>query len=184
MNEQYFWQGQLIRLRPYRASDWETFYAEEIDSEGIRVFEPGIQLPRSPEMIKAWLERVMAQESNTLMFAVDSLAGEFVGTANIHNRDERNGTFSCAFRIFRPYRGRGYARETFTLLLNYGFHELRYQKANTETIVINEASIRLHQSLGFQEEGRRRRNVFTNGQYFDEILFGITREEYDALHEK
>ncbi|MEZ4726916.1 MAG: GNAT family N-acetyltransferase [Caldilineaceae bacterium] len=184
MNEQYFWQGQLIRLRPYRASDWEMVYAEERDSEGIRVFEPGIQLPRSPEMIKAWLERVQAQEGNTLQFAVDSLAGEFVGAANIHNRDERNGTFSCAFRIFRPYRGQGYGSEAFLMLLKYGFHELRYQKVNTETIASNDASIRLHRSLGFQEEGRRRRNVFTDGQYFDEILFGMTREEFDALHEK
>ncbi|MEZ4863463.1 MAG: GNAT family protein [Caldilineaceae bacterium] len=96
--------------------------------------------------------------------------------------DERNGTFSCAFRIFRPYRRQGYARETFTLLLKYGFHELRYQKANTETIASNDASIQLHRSLGFREEGRRRHNVFTDGQYFDEILFGMTREEFDALH--
>ena len=34
------------------------------------------------------------------------------------------------------------------------------------------------------EEGRRRRHIFFNGQYHDEILFGITREEFDAVEEK
>jgi RimJ/RimL family protein N-acetyltransferase len=44
----------------------------------------------------------------------------------------------------------------------------------------NEASIRLHRALGFLEEGRRRRNLFFDGQYHDDILFGLTREEFDA----
>jgi RimJ/RimL family protein N-acetyltransferase len=30
------------------------------------------------------------------------------------------------------------------------------------------------------EEGRRRRQVFFNGQYYDDVLFGLTREEFDA----
>ncbi|MBV7331299.1 GNAT family N-acetyltransferase [Chloroflexi bacterium TSY] len=150
-------------------------------AKAIRVFEPGIKLPRSPEMIKAWIEQIQSADTNVLVFAIESLAGEFVGNANIHGRDERNGTFSCAVRIFRPFRRRGYAQEAFRMVLRFGFHELRYQKANTETVAINEASIKLHRSLGFQEEGRRRRNVFTDGHYYDEILFGMTREEFDAV---
>jgi RimJ/RimL family protein N-acetyltransferase len=43
----------------------------------------------------------------------------------------------------------------------------------------NEASIRLHEKLGFIEEGRIRRNSFQNGQYLDDVLFGMTREEFD-----
>lgn len=30
----YFWQGKLVRLRPYQNSDWETLYVEDMDSEG------------------------------------------------------------------------------------------------------------------------------------------------------
>ena len=38
--------------------------------------------------------------------------------------------------------------------------------------------------LGCQEEGRRRRNVYTQGEYQDELYFGLTREEFDALLER
>ncbi len=69
------------------------------------------------------------------------------------------------------------------ILLRYGFHELRYQKANSETIACNEASIQLHRALGFQEERRRRRNCYAAGQYWNEVPFGLTRKEFEALKE-
>jgi RimJ/RimL family protein N-acetyltransferase len=66
------------------------------------------------------------------------------------------------------------------LLLKYGFWERRYQKCNSACADVNEASIGLHQKLGFLEEGRRRRQLFFNGRYYDDVLFGLTREEFDA----
>ena len=43
-------------------------------------------------------------------------------------------------------------------------------------------SIRLHEKLGFQLEGRLRRMIYTNGQFFDELLFGLTAEEFAARY--
>jgi RimJ/RimL family protein N-acetyltransferase len=37
--------------------------------------------------------------------------------------------------------------------------------------------------VGFFEEGRRRRQLFMNGEYDDELLFGMTREEFDENEE-
>jgi len=68
-------------------------------------------------------------------------------------------------------------------LLRYGFWEQRFQKCNSACADSNDASIRLHQKLGFVEEGRRRRQLFFNGRYHDDILFGMTRQEFDALDE-
>ena len=33
-------------------------------------------------------------------------------------------------------------------------------------------------SLGFVEEGRLRESVYTKGRYFDDVCFGMTREEF------
>lgn len=33
--------------------------------------------------------------------------------------------------------------------------------------------------LGCQEEGRIRRNIYTNGRYYDELVFGLTKEEFE-----
>jgi RimJ/RimL family protein N-acetyltransferase len=59
------------------------------------------------------------------------------------------------------------------------FNEMRFQKCNSGCIDINETSIALHKALGFREEGRQRRSIYTNGRYYDNVLFGLTREEFD-----
>ena len=174
----YFWQGEKVKLRPLRIDDWLTIYDEQADSEGIRSFDAGIQLPKTEEAVKEKLENNIKDQ---FRIGIENSDGDFVGTANIHSRDERNGTFSFAIRIFRSYRCKGYAKDAFRILLRYGFYELRYQKANSVTIAFNEASIKLHHALGFKDEGRIRRNAYTGGQYHDEVLFGMTREEFDEI---
>ena len=42
----------------------------------------------------------------------------------------------------------------------------------------NERSIKLHESLGFQREGRLRRMIYTGGEFHDEIYMGMAREEF------
>ena len=67
------------------------------------------------------------------------------------------------------------------MVLRYYFRELRYQKATVNVFSFNEASARLHESLGFQLEGRLRRTVFTDGELFDELIYGITVEEFGGV---
>ena len=62
----------------------------------------------------------------------------------------------------------------------YYFDELRYQKVTVNVHSHNEASILLHQKLGFIKEGTHRRMGYTKGGYFDVIWFGMTVEEFRA----
>ncbi len=68
-------------------------------------------------------------------------------------------------------------------MLNFYFRELRYQKVLVTCYAFNEASIKLHESFGFQHEGRIRRMIFTNGQYHDALLMGMTVEEFTTRQE-
>jgi RimJ/RimL family protein N-acetyltransferase len=42
----------------------------------------------------------------------------------------------------------------------------------------------MHQKLGFQIEGRVRRAIFSQGDYHDEIIVGITAGEFFERHPK
>jgi RimJ/RimL family protein N-acetyltransferase len=181
----YFWQGDKTRLRPVQGSDWEVWYREATDSHAGRLFNLGIELPTSPEMVQGWTEKYanLSESNDALVFCIETLASELVGVITLHSRDEKNGRFSFGVRVYRPYRRQGYATEAVRILLRYGFHERRYQKANSACLEINTESIRLHQTLGFREEGLRRRHVYTNGRYYDDILFGLTREEFDDMEQ-
>jgi RimJ/RimL family protein N-acetyltransferase len=42
----------------------------------------------------------------------------------------------------------------------------------------NEGSLILHEKLGFTQEGRLKEMIYINGKHWDEIIFGMTREEF------
>jgi RimJ/RimL family protein N-acetyltransferase len=114
------------------------------------------------------------------MFAIENAEGINVGGISLHSREEKNGLFSFGVVISREHRRKGYAEEAIRILLKYGFWERWYQKCNSACAHTNDGSVVLHRKLGFIEDGRRTRELFCNGTYYDSILFGMTREEFDA----
>ena len=174
------WQGERVRLRAIEPGDWEAFHAfDQSDTEMARTGSR-IHFPRSAERARTWAAEMAAAEpkNDNYRLAVADQEGRVVGSISTRDCDAHNGTFEYGIAIGAPYRRAGYAREAITLLLGYFFGELRYQKCNVQVYAFNEPSMRLHEQLGFRLEGRLRRQVFSGGTYHDELLYGITSEEF------
>ena len=178
----FYWQGTLVKLRGIEPSDWEHHFIWDKDSEMLRLVDH-LYAPRSQEATKRWAEKMSLREVNddTYFLEIENLAGEHVGSISTHACDARNGTFQYGVAIRREHWRKGYASEAIKMVLRYFFQELRYQKVTTPIYSFNDASIRLHERLGFQLEGRLRRIIYTQGQFFDELFYGMTAEEF---HEK
>ena len=178
----YFWQGERTRLRPFRLEDAELRFMASLDSPTRQIVQDGIELPTSVELQKEWLEKAAgSKDDGMIRFAMDNFEGATVGWVTLHSRNQKNGTFGFGVAVYPDYRGHGNAVDAVRTLLKYGFWEQRFQKCNSACVHTNEASIRMHAKLGFIEEGKIRRNSFFNGKYHDEVLFGMTREEFDEL---
>jgi len=176
------WQGQKVRLRAVEPEDWETYYHWNDDTDVARDCD-WIPFPGS----KAWQQKWAAEqataepENDTFRWSIENLQAEMVGTIDTHDTNHQAGTFSYGVAIQRAHWHKGYASEAIWIVLGYYFHELRYQKVTVQVYEFNEASLKLHQKLGFKIEGRIRRNVFTEGNYHDSFILGMTIEEYEAL---
>jgi RimJ/RimL family protein N-acetyltransferase len=178
----YFWQGERVRLRPFRKEDSLKAFEDSLDSPSRRLLQLGIELPTSTELLEESMEKWLGcrDADGVIIFAIESLDGEDVGDISYHSRSRKNGTFSFGVVVSAAYRGRGYAADAVRVLLRYAFRERRYQKCNSACVDSNAESIRLHEKLGFVEEGRRRRQWYLDGGYHDDVLFGLTREEFEA----
>lgn len=80
----------------------------------------------------------------------------------------------------KAYWGHGYGREAFTLLLRHLFADLGMQRVGLDTWSGNERAVRAYRAVGFREEGRLRRAQIVGGRYYDTVLMGILREEFDG----
>jgi len=177
----YFWASEKVRLRGLTANDAESTFANSLDSPGRQVLQLGVELPTSVEAVRAELEkRANCRDvDGVIVFAIENQEGACVGGVSLHTPSLKNGTFGFGVNIHLPHRGKGYATDAVRILLRYCFHERRFQKCNSACVETNTASIALHEKLGFVEEGRRRRHLFLSGRFYDDILFGLTREEFD-----
>ena len=174
-----FWEGEKVTLRVVEPEDWEVFYEWDKDTETARrgYFIPFPQSKAAAQKMAAEMALVRP-ENDVFRFMILNKQGEVVGTLNTHSVERRDGTFSYGVAVRREFWGRGYASEAIRIVLKYFFAELRYQKCNVGIDDYNTESIRLHERLGFQLEGRLRRMRFTDGAYHDGLQYGITAEEF------
>jgi aminoglycoside 3-N-acetyltransferase len=178
------WEGKKVRLRAIEPADWELFHQNDLDSEAARLCDI-IYPPRSPDGTRLMTERAATKEphGDNLWLAIENHAGEMVGSLNTQSCDPRHGTFKYGLAIFRNHWRKGYASDAILIILRYYFEELRYQKVTATVYSFNQSSIALHQRLGFQQEGRLQSMIFSQGEYHDELVYGLTRAQY-ALNRK
>lgn len=179
------WQGELVQLKGLEPDDWHVFHAWNDRSTDALRATYYVDFPRSAAATMAWSEQTALRppenDSITLKIAPRN-TDDVAGIINSHSCDARVGTFSYGVAILPDYRHRGYAADAIRVLLSYFFNERRYQKCTVDIYEFNLDSIRLHERLGFQQEGRLRRMVYTDGLFYDKLYYGITREEFESQY--
>ncbi|MBQ1067153.1 GNAT family N-acetyltransferase [Micromonospora chalcea] len=176
------WSGTLVRLRAIEPEDggyYQDFAQDIAGSRSVYMVEP----PRSRERVRKDIERLGQAEgyNDCFALAVESIGGQgMIGAVSTHRTDGRAGTFSYGLGIGAAYRRRGYGSAAARILLTYMFTERRYHKCLVEIHADNAASLRLHDRLGFVQEGLLREQEFLAGRHCDVVLMGLLRREFLA----
>ena len=176
---QYYWKNDIIQLRQIKEDDWQYLCQSFYCSENRFMFNGVIDLPLDIEGFKnQYIEQAQIQP-NHIQFAILDRNEKHVGIANIFGINERHGCFGpVGVQINCEDRGNGYALAALRMIGTYMFNERRMHKWESGCIRGNTASESLHKKLGFIQEGMRRQNTYHNGKYWDEVLFGMTKEEF------
>lgn len=180
-----FWQTDAIRLRAIEPDDAAVVYQWNLDSDRAR-FLDFVWPPSSLASVQSWTAEASKKklENDAFAWLIETLESVPVGTISTHNCDPHSGVFWYGIDIATEHRRKGYAKAAILQVLRYYFDHLRYQKVTVNIHADNLPSLRLHEALGYQNEGRLRRMAFQNGQFMDVFYYGMTVEEFHAKYPK
>ena len=175
----YFWQNGLVRARRAKPEDWKHHYRYLFDVDDRFFTDYEQELPWDEETRKeAWENYIKANwdSDEQIILVFETLDGKYAGGGNIHRIDERNGTFG----MYVHAEEECYAIAGAKLMLNYAFNELRLNNCATGFIENDTIFQPVFVKLGFKLEGTRRQQVFHKGKYWNENLYGLLAEEFNA----
>lgn len=123
-----------------------------------------------PEEHLAWFERANKDGSkNLLIYMENALSLGFVQFSAIRNQK----TIVDWGFYTAPNANKGTGTKMTTLGLDYAFNQLNAHKVFAEILKYNAPSIKLHQKLGFSQEGALHDHYFDGENYHAVLCFGL-----------
>jgi len=175
--------GQKVTLRAIERSDLSLLQSWGNDQD-IQFNLGSWHFPLSAEDLTRWFEG-FRNDSCDQRFVIDTEDHGPIGMTNLVsiNWKDRNA-FTGSVIGDTTMRRRGYGRDALQTLMRYAFEELGLERLDTTIIAHNVASLGLYtDACGWTEEGRKVRAFFRRDQYWDNVILGITRDQYRALKE-
>jgi ribosomal-protein-alanine N-acetyltransferase len=176
-------QGQKLSLRPLTEADISSDYVSWLnDPEVNRYLEVGRE-PVSAEQIRTRLNTYGEGTANLIFAIIDTESGKHVGNVTLNNISTTHGHGDTGLIIGdRSFWGKGYARQAWSLLVDFAFKQLELRKVEAGVVVGNIGSEKALRAIGFKEEGRQRQHFFADGKHCDVIRFGVFPEEFQPCH--
>jgi RimJ/RimL family protein N-acetyltransferase len=173
--------GTKTRLRALEREDLPTFVGW-INDPQVRRFMV-IRYPLSMAEEETWWQGHLQRE-NDHIFAIEAEDGTYIGNIGLHNVERENRRAMLGIIIGdRAYWGRGYGTDAIRAMLGWAFDYLNLHRVYLTVYAYNERAIRCYEKCGFRHEGTMRQARYHDGQYFDEWMMGILREEFLAGRE-
>lgn len=131
-----------------------------------------------------WFDN-LSNNKNNIALAIETLKGEFIGTMGLHDINWQNRTATTGALIGeKKYWGKGYGTEAKMLMLNYAFNTLNLRKINSLVISYNQRSLRYSLHCGYEIEGRKKKEIYKNGRYWDLIQLGLFKNQWLKIWKK
>lgn len=173
--------GKKIVLRAIEEFDLPKLHAWANDPETQHIMG-GIHFPSSMAFHREWFNKLTSDQLNQ-RFVIDTPDMGIIGLSSIIDINWRNNRAWHGVMLGeKNIRGKGYGIDAVMATMRYGFDELHFERLDGSMIEYNETSIKFYcEKLGWKIEGRRRNWFYRSGRYWDQVVVGITRQDYQDL---
>jgi ribosomal-protein-alanine N-acetyltransferase len=168
-----------FRLRQLQDDDTAALHAIKGDAAVTQAYAQVAH--HSPADTRAWIRSVQMyyDRREALVWGITFQGADTViGSCTFWNFSPDGLYAELGYELHRDYWQQGVMTETLSVILEYGFTALGLHRIEANTLGGNASSQRLLRKLGFTYEGCLRQRVFFQGQYADELHYGLLADEW------
>ena len=168
-------KSKRINLRPIENRDLKVLNKWKNDYEIFKYLGGGFQ-PQSINEQEKYISNLINNSVTSKRFIIDN--GEAIGMVGLYDINFINR--NCDLGIYigeKSEQGKGYAKETMDLILDFAFNNLNLKKIKLNVVNANNKAINLYNSLGFKEVGILKEERFINGKFEDVKIMELIKDE-------
>jgi len=102
---------------------------------------------------------------------------EPIGSVSVVDADYKRP--ELRFWLVPEAQGEGYGADAVSAAIDYAFRNYPAPTVTATAYAFNDASRGLLESLGFEQEGRKRDYMYVDGEWVDAIGYALGREQWD-----
>ena len=173
--------GDRVLLRRFQPGDVPEFVAYRSCAQVARFQSWDAPYPR--EEGERFVREIMRQHPDTagewFQFAVALRpSGQLIGDCAARPAADDPRQCEIGFTIASKHQGHGYATEAARLLVGYLFTRRGKHRITASCDARNAASAAVLERLGMRREGHLRKSTWAKGEWTDDLLYGLLRDEW------
>lgn len=174
-------ETERLKLRPFVDEDAQAVFdywnSDSNWSRFNRSVPEDFTLSDTMKFVTDMVSRIREDQPNWAIVLED----EVVGIVSLtFEQDHRIAVIG--YGVHDKVRGKGYATAASKLVINQAFETYpKLRKIRAHTDARNAGSIRVLQKLGFSREGVLRSNQYVKGEFVDEAIYGLLREDWSVI---
>jgi RimJ/RimL family protein N-acetyltransferase len=170
--------GSTFTLRELRKEDAPSLLAMLSTEEVARFISPPPTTVEGFERFIAWTHRERTAGNYACFAIVPAGMDTAIGIFQVRSLEPGFGTAEWGFAMGSEYWGSGIFTEGARLVLDFAFDVIGARRLEARAATANGRGNGALRKLGAVQEGVLRRSFLRNGQYYDQVLWGILAEDW------
>jgi [ribosomal protein S5]-alanine N-acetyltransferase len=171
-------EGRRITLREPRLSDATCLFSLLSTEDVARFISPPPPSVEGFERYVEWSQQQRAAGRYVCFTIVPRACDEPIGLFHVRALGPGFGTADWGFAIASEFWGSGIFTEAAELVLDFAFDVLRTHRLEARAALCNGRGNGAMKKLGAEREGVLRHAFFRNGDYLDQVVWSILREDW------
>lgn len=173
-----FLVGERVALRELRRADAPSLLAMLAAEEVARFISPPPTTVEGFERFIDWTQRQRARGTYACFAVVPDGMDSAIGIFQVRQLDPSFVIAEWGFALGSPFWGTGLFADAARLTIAFAFETLGTHRLEARVAAQNGRGNGALQKIGAVREGVLRKSFLRNGQYLDQILWSIVREDW------